>query len=66
MAGKVERRFEIFKGQDDSWWWRYIKTVGGVENIMAGSTQGYSNKADCKTGITEMRIASQYAKIIEV
>lgn len=66
MAGKVERRFEIFQGQDGEWWWRYIKVVGGVSNIMAGSTQGYVNKDDCRTGINEMRVASQYAKIIEV
>jgi uncharacterized protein YegP (UPF0339 family) len=63
---KVERWFEVFKGKDGMWWWRYNKRVGGVINIMAGPTEGYHNKKDCLDGILEIRECSNEAEVREV
>lgn len=61
--GKIERRFDVFLGQDGDWWWRYTKRVGGVKNIMAGSTEGYKNRGDAVAGVKEMQEGPSLASI---
>jgi len=39
--------FEKFRGQDDDWHWRLWKNY----NIIARSSEGYSNESDCDRSI---------------
>jgi uncharacterized protein YegP (UPF0339 family) len=43
-AGNDKGKCEIYKGENNKWWWRATAANG---NIVAGSTQGYVNKSDC-------------------
>jgi uncharacterized protein YegP (UPF0339 family) len=43
-AGKDKGQCYIYEGNDGKWWW---KAVAANSKIVAGSTQGYSNKNDC-------------------
>ncbi|TYT73488.1 YegP family protein [Desulfobotulus mexicanus] len=44
MTGIDKGTCEIYKGNDNKWWWRSVAANG---KIVAGSTQGYVNKSDC-------------------
>jgi len=44
VTGKDKGKPEIYKGEDNKWWWRATAANG---RIVAASSQGYVNKADC-------------------
>jgi uncharacterized protein YegP (UPF0339 family) len=41
--------YEIFKGQDTNFWWRF-KASNGIE--ICRSSEGYKSKEHCKESIT--------------
>lgn len=61
--GHIKRKFRVFKALDGDWWWSYIKTVGGVKNIMATSGEGYKNKKDAIDGVREMQEGPSLATV---
>lgn len=41
-------RFEIYRGKDQKWYWRYVAKNG---KITADGSQGYTRKGSCENAL---------------
>jgi len=55
----VEYKFVMFKGDDGDWYWNW----GTPQEIMARSSEGYKNLADCKSALVTLQKEAKSSKI---
>ncbi|WP_438267404.1 HVO_2922 family protein [Halomarina litorea] len=58
-----DAHFELYRDEAGEWRWRLVHRNG---NILADSGEGYSRKADARTGLRSVKANAADARVEEV